>query len=371
MEKLRDWAGLPRDMLECISNRLDDPEDFISFRFVCSQWRMAIKRDGHALFHPWILKSDEVGVEGNVVFDCLNSEKVREIHVQALKGRKTRLVGFGAGHLIAVDWDDELSGVLVNPLTNESTTLPRLPEWLCGGCITGFATDPKMTGEDDVFVVIYRYRWWRDGEDNMVAIWRCGSGAGWATIPFRRFWPAMPRLRRRLAEHGPTALEDEAAAAADGGIHWPLDEQDAHVIEHQGKVCLLSRLEFVWYPPVSFTLQDMLRENLTLVDWDDAPELHGKIILQTWNLNPCYVLPARDGFTGLSGKNCIYFFSWQYHTETNKEEFCLFKWDFLERVSTVVKKMPYGWSRAHERWFLPNLKSSSGKGMLDLCPIYS
>ncbi|TVU34234.1 hypothetical protein EJB05_16065, partial [Eragrostis curvula] len=130
MARSRDWAaGLHEDMVRCISDCLADPVDFISFRAVCLQWRNAVKRDTHGSFHPWILKRDESGVDGNIVFYCLGSEKFIRLHVPALEGR--RLAGFGAGHLIVID-DEELSGMLVNPFLStaagSTTTLPRLPE---------------------------------------------------------------------------------------------------------------------------------------------------------------------------------------------------------------------------------------------------
>ncbi|KAK3164623.1 hypothetical protein QOZ80_1AG0022000 [Eleusine coracana subsp. coracana] len=348
-------------MLECISNRLVDPKDFISFPVVCLQWRNAINRDAHPRFHPWILKSEEVGEDGNVLFYCLSSDKYLQINVPDLKDRRTRLAGFGAGHLIAIDMDDKLSAVLVNPLTGESTMLPHLPEWCRDSLIYGFATDPKMTGGEDVFVVIYQ--WWIDRLQNMVAMWRCGSDNGWATIPPGRFWPVMPQLRSRLVEHGPRVMEDElaaaAAAAADGDMAWVPSTQFSNLIEHEGKVRLLFREEHNWLqfsrPHVSFTLQDMFGENLAPVDWADAPELHDKIILQSWH-SPSYVLPATDDFNGLSCKNFIYFFSWQYLEDGKEAEYCLCKWDLPERISTVVKKMPGIWEWAHGRGFLATLK---------------
>ncbi|KAK3161108.1 hypothetical protein QOZ80_1BG0071940 [Eleusine coracana subsp. coracana] len=353
----RDWAGLPKDMLECISNRLVDPKDFISFRVVCPQWYNAINRDAHSQFHPWILKSEEVAEDGNVLFYCLSSEKYLEINVPELMGRRTRLAGSGAGHLIAIDQDDELSAVLVNPLTGESTKLPRLPEWCRGSLTYGFATDPKMTDGKDVFVVISN--WWIEDLQKKIAMWRCGSDDGWATIPPRRLWPAMPQLRSRLAEHGVRTIEDElGAVAADGDMAWA-SMLYSNLIEHEGKVRFLFEQVDNWFPlpwPVSFTLKDMLGGYLTPVDWADAPEFHDKIILKSCN-HPCYVLPASNIFTGLSSKNCIYFFSRQYLEDGKEAEYCLCKWDLLERVSTIVKKLPGVWERsAHGIWFFPTFK---------------
>jgi hypothetical protein len=293
-------------------------------------------------------------------FYCISSEKYKsiDIYVPALKGR--RLVGFGAGHIIAIDRNDKLSAVLVNPLISEgSTTLPRLREWCRESMTCGFATDPKSAGDRHVFVVIYR--WSPNRQDNMVSMWRCGSDAGWVTIPFNKFRPAMPQLRRRLAEHGPGIMEEDLAAAADGengGMDWPVGERHTYLIEHDGQVRLLFREDnwrpFPWLPGVSFSLQDVTGDDFALVDWADAPELHGKIILQSWH-NPCYVLPESDHFTGFSSKNCVYFFSCQHLEEGKEAEYRLCKWDWVERVSTVVNKMPGVWDWALGRWFLPTL----------------
>ncbi|TVU33189.1 hypothetical protein EJB05_24977, partial [Eragrostis curvula] len=367
MAESRNWASLPNDMVQCISDRLDDPLDFISFRAVCQPWREAITREAHGRFNPWILKSDRVGVDGKVLFHRMGSDKVLKLHVPALKGKRTRLAGFGAGHLIAIDVDDKLSAVLVNPLlpTAASTTLPRLPEWCVGGGVTyGFTTDPEMTpGDKDVFVVIYN--WWpypHALERMDVAMWRCGSDAGWATVPAERFWSRMPFLRRRLAEHGPMGLEvlEEDGVGNGAGMRWVPGLENAHLIEHDGMVRFLFREEDDWArfpsPQVTFALQDMIGgENWALVNLADVPELHDKIILQSSD-SSCYVLPARDDDSvGPLSKNCIYFFSWQ-HLEEGRQEYCLCKWDFLEHVSTVVKQMPGVWDCAEARWFLPTLK---------------
>ncbi|TVU04119.1 hypothetical protein EJB05_50314, partial [Eragrostis curvula] len=334
MARSRDWAaGLPEDMVRCISDRLAYPVDLISFRAVCPQWRNAVK-DGR--FHPWILKSDESGVDANVVFYCLGSEKFIQLHVPELEGR--RLAGSGAGHLIVID-DEERSGVLVNPLLSTAaggtTMLPRLPEWRVGGDTYGFATDPKMTGDKDVFVVIYK---WLYPRTYHVAMWRRGSDAGWATIPSERFWTRMPMLRRRLAM-GLELLEDDDAGN-DGGVPWVPGGVDTHVLEHEG-------------PEIMRGDQDWAAH----VDWAEAQELRDKIILQTWD-NPCYVLPvpAGDDFIGLR-KNGVYFFNYQYRLEGGMLQgaYCLCRYDWLERVTTVVKRMSGSWDWGQGRWFLPTL----------------
>nr|CAB3473369.1 unnamed protein product [Digitaria exilis] len=210
----RDWAGLVVDILECISGRRTDPKDFVRFRAVCPQWRDSIPIT-YARFAPWILNNAEVHGPGDIQLYSLGTGKIHKKHVPALEGKTTRIAGLGAGLLIGIDCDDELSAVLVNPLTGDSNALPRLPEWCqCHRdyLIHGFVMDPKVTGEKDVFVVIYGYRW-PVGDERLghIALWRLGDADGWATIPSQRFWPMMPQYMSRLSKHGPRMLEEKMA----------------------------------------------------------------------------------------------------------------------------------------------------------------
>jgi hypothetical protein len=59
---------------------------------------------------------------------------------------------------------------------------------------------------------------------------------------------------------------------------------------------------------VFLMVQDLTGDDFALVDWADAPEVHDKIILQSWH-NPCYVLPGSNDFIGFRSKNCVYFFN--------------------------------------------------------------
>nr|CAB3473371.1 unnamed protein product [Digitaria exilis] len=90
----RDWAGLVVDILECISSRLTDPNDFVSFRAVCPQWRDSIPIT-HARFSPWILNNDKVHGSGDIQFYSLGSGEIHKKHVPALEGKATRIAGGG------------------------------------------------------------------------------------------------------------------------------------------------------------------------------------------------------------------------------------------------------------------------------------
>ncbi|OEL20973.1 hypothetical protein BAE44_0018008, partial [Dichanthelium oligosanthes] len=239
------------------------------------------------------------------------------MHVPVLEGRRTRLTGSGAGLLIGVDCEDELSAMLVNPLTRDSSALPPLPDWWRVSFTYGFVTGPKVSGEEDVFVVIYSL-WWPIGQERLyfVALWRCGDPGGWATIPSQKFFSMMPQYRRRLTEHGPKVLQDELAAAAgsvNGDKALVPGMESAYLIEHEGQVSFFSRHEIytAGLPRVTFELHDVLGDNwASLVNWVHAPELRDKILLKSRGDTSCYVLTASDDLVGLGlSKNCIYFLS--------------------------------------------------------------
>lgn len=364
MEGSRDWAGLVIDILECISGRLIDPKDFVRFRAVCPQWRDSIPV-ADSRFVPWILKTEEIGRSGNIEFYSLGSGELHKKHVPALKAKRTRIAGSGAGLLIGVDLEDDLTAVLVNPLTGDSSVLPCLPEW-CRDCTTyGFVTDPKVTGEEDVFVVIYSW-WWPVGLErrDLVALWRLGDASGWATIPSQRFWPMMPQHRSRLAKHGPRMLEDELATAATNGganVGKAVHDMESAYIEHKGQVHFLYRHEIytAHLPQVTFELDGLLGDNTALVDWASVPYLHDKVILQSRDITQFYCLPASDDLARLGlSKNCIYFLS---HLAVGGEDYYLFKWNLHERVATTVKKIPGLWEWVPGKWFLPTLRKCSRK----------
>ncbi|TVU02695.1 hypothetical protein EJB05_51796, partial [Eragrostis curvula] len=168
-------------------------------------------------------------------------------------------------------------------------------------------------------------------------------------------------LRRHLGAMGLELLEDDDAG--NGGVPWVPGGEDTHVLEHEGRVRFLSRrLEetrwgsFPW-PRVSFVLEEIMAAAHVDVDWAEAPELRDKIILHTWN-NPCYVLPVPAGEVIRLLKNGVYFFKYEYQLEDGMLQgaYSLCRFDWLERVITVVKRLPGNWDWAQGRWFLPTLK---------------
>ncbi|CAD6231125.1 unnamed protein product [Miscanthus lutarioriparius] len=210
-------------------------------------------------------------------------------------------------------------------------------------------------------------------------------------MPSEAFWMRMPQLRGCLLTHGPQVVEGEEAAAAastaanaydhrDMGDGWLLGMQGKYIIEHEGHVCVLVRLEqpkivgdVVLEGPVrpgdplprlSFELRNTLAADGEAIDWADAPELHDKIIFQSQD-NSCYVLPKSDHFIGIR-KNFIYFFSWQRQEAAvgdggacggNPFGYFLCKWDMIGRVATVVRKLPDVWMwHKPARWLLPTFK---------------
>uniref|UniRef100_K3XPC7 DUF295 domain-containing protein n=1 Tax=Setaria italica TaxID=4555 RepID=K3XPC7_SETIT len=332
-----DWTRLPANALRFVSDRLADPQDFVSFRATCPEWRSAVPPDAHWRFQPWVVESDPNDDSGNVLFYSPASGEYYLIHLAALEGR--RVAGYGAGLLLGIDSEDELSAVLVNPLTAESTLAPRLPECFRGTPTYGFATDPGVTGENEIVVAVYNRP--AGQARGRVALWRRRDAGGWATVPAETFWMRMPMLRARLLAHGPHVLEGEEAAIAavnghaHGHVEWLPGMRGAHVVEHEGQVRVLVRLE---QPPV--------------------------VIFQGQD-SSCYVLPASERFAGLSG-NFVYFLSWQRQEEVDEDGgvgdgnpfgYFLCKWDMIGRVATVVEKVPGTWEQQKPgRWFLPTFK---------------
>ncbi|RLN21675.1 hypothetical protein C2845_PM07G13530 [Panicum miliaceum] len=375
MEGSNDWASLPWLILEGVASHLTEPKDFVRIRSVCPKWRDAIRLTAHGLFQPWIMIKEGAGDgdSGSVLFHS----------VPALRGKI--IIGSGAGLLIGIDRYDDLSIVLVNPLTGESTALPRLPDcFQFHGCghTSGFATDHEVNGEVDVVVVVVLV--WAPGLGPTAALWRLGSEDGWATTHdanAERFWALLPRHRDRLVTHGPQVLESELAAAAaaekdlaNSSTELLPGRNGAYLIEHEGKVCFLFENYYGQYnynpempaeARVIFALNDV-GDGLVIVDWADAQELRDKAIFQGVD-GACYVIPASDD-RGLS-KNAVYYFDWRHMGLEDEAEddaddwggwaFCLCKWDIVESVDTIVKHIPnpapVAW--AITTWFVPSFKA--------------
>nr|CAB3473367.1 unnamed protein product [Digitaria exilis] len=254
MESTVDWNLLPSRALRYVSDRLDDPPDFVSLRAVSPAWRQAVPEDSHRRFRPWIVETepnDDSG-SGNVLFYSPISGEYYVIHVAALEGMRT--AGYGAGLLLGIDTEDDLSAVLVNPLSGVSTRLPRLPQIFHGTATYGFATDPHIiTGENnnnEVVVVVYNRP--AGGVPASAAMWRRGGGGGWAVMPSKTFWMRMPQIRARLLTHGPQVVEAEETAIAgmnghahQGHVEWLPGMHGAYVIEHEGHTRPMFGFDFI------------------------------------------------------------------------------------------------------------------------------
>jgi len=89
----------------------------------------------------------------------------------------SKILVTGESLLIGIDHYDDLSAVLVNPLTGEITVLSRLLDCFHGCCLSSFATDHVMNGQVDVIAVIWVCAI-RLG--SATVLWHCGSEDGWA-----------------------------------------------------------------------------------------------------------------------------------------------------------------------------------------------
>ncbi|KAF0918016.1 hypothetical protein E2562_021707, partial [Oryza meyeriana var. granulata] len=133
MEGTNEWAYLPANLLDSISSHLSEPEDFVRFHAICLQWRAVVPHKGHGFFQLWMMAGRWDGDENcdNLTFYSLSTKKTIKIHVPVIKGKWVVTSGFG--YIVAIDKDDDLSTVLVNPLTRETMALPRL---LCSSITT-------------------------------------------------------------------------------------------------------------------------------------------------------------------------------------------------------------------------------------------
>ncbi|KAF8670977.1 hypothetical protein HU200_050249 [Digitaria exilis] len=290
----RDWAGLVVDILECISSRLTDPNDFVSFRAVCPQWRDSIPIT-HARFSPWILNNDKVHGSGDIQFYSLGSGEIHKKH-----------------------GEEEDVFVVIN----------------------GWRWAP--IGQERL---------------DHVPLWRLGDADGWATIPSARFWPMMAHYMSRLSKHGPMMLEEEMVMNASNALVPGMESAYLIENKDRVRFLSRHWIYTAHLPQETFEMQDLLGDSLALVDWDNTPELQEKVVLHSGGDTLLYCLPASDDLAGPGlSKNCIYCLSHLPYS-VGGQDYYLFKWDLHERVATVVKQIPSLWDWVPGRWFLPTLRT--------------
>uniref|UniRef100_A0A0D9V1N4 F-box associated domain-containing protein n=1 Tax=Leersia perrieri TaxID=77586 RepID=A0A0D9V1N4_9ORYZ len=141
-------------------------------------------------------------------------EKAIKVCVPDMKAK--RVAVSGSGHLVAVDKDDDLSAVLVNPLTRKTTTLPRLSESI----FHDKGAHGWVAGEGAIIVMLSNWL------SEHAALWYHGGGINmnrWAVVSQRKLRLRMTYYMQMLGAHGDQMQKN--LTEVDGG------DEDAIVLQ--------------------------------------------------------------------------------------------------------------------------------------------
>ncbi|KAF3335378.1 F-box protein [Carex littledalei] len=75
----KDWAELNLDLLPLIAHKLGDIIDFIRFRAVCKQWRLATNLSDNPPQFPWLMML-ELNRNSNISFHAIPSDNFFSIN---------------------------------------------------------------------------------------------------------------------------------------------------------------------------------------------------------------------------------------------------------------------------------------------------
>ncbi|KAK4429453.1 F-box protein SKIP23 [Sesamum alatum] len=119
-----DWADLPPELLQTIATNLQTLADYIRFRAVCQNWRVAAPIAQRQLPRefPWLMLPLSRSSNRRGFFNPLTGNLHRLILPEASHSR--RRAGSSRGWLILID--ESPSIFLINPLTRDKITLPPL-----------------------------------------------------------------------------------------------------------------------------------------------------------------------------------------------------------------------------------------------------
>ncbi|KAJ3687982.1 hypothetical protein LUZ61_017146 [Rhynchospora tenuis] len=125
----RDWAHLPPEIVELISDRVKSVTDYVRFRVVCSPWHSAsLPKPRHHLSAqlPWLMLPYSWTDLSSVSFDDVFESKTHRFHLPVPRGRDisgTELCGSYRGWLLLSKHLGE-EVILLNPLTRALIQLP-------------------------------------------------------------------------------------------------------------------------------------------------------------------------------------------------------------------------------------------------------
>ncbi|KAJ1695703.1 hypothetical protein LUZ63_012401 [Rhynchospora breviuscula] len=120
----RDWAHLPPEVVELISERVKSITDYIRFRAVCCPWRSAsLPKPRHLPPQlPWIMPPLFWAPLSGVSFDDVWEAKNRTFHLPGTEGGVTNCACY-RGWLLFTEYSG-MEVLLINPLTRARILLP-------------------------------------------------------------------------------------------------------------------------------------------------------------------------------------------------------------------------------------------------------
>ncbi|KAJ3689030.1 hypothetical protein LUZ61_018194 [Rhynchospora tenuis] len=122
--EFRDWAHLPREIVELISSKVKSTTDYVRFRAICSPWLSASDpkpRHHLPLQLPWLMLPYNERDPTCVYFDDIWESKRRKFHIPEAKGM-TYCASYRGWLLLAEHKGREV--FLLNPLTRDRVELP-------------------------------------------------------------------------------------------------------------------------------------------------------------------------------------------------------------------------------------------------------
>ncbi|KAF5203973.1 hypothetical protein FRX31_006440, partial [Thalictrum thalictroides] len=190
--KLNYWLNLPDDIIEDISERLVDIDDYVRFASVCKSWQSVVKQTIKTKkFSPWLLLPEgEIDTQHHDTNDdhirkffSLSSRKT--LYLNSLETRGRRCFGSPFGWLFTIGLD--LNIHLLNPLTRVQIPLPSQPTFqnqyqqhfeprdMRRIFISRFAMSSNTPNSDQDFVVMVIYKqcklsFARPGDESWTAV---------------------------------------------------------------------------------------------------------------------------------------------------------------------------------------------------------
>ncbi|KAJ3672498.1 hypothetical protein LUZ60_007219 [Juncus effusus] len=162
-----DWAELNPDLLRLISKKLGDIYNFVWFRAVCKNWRLAVGPHDYPPQLPWFLEYHFM-VSSARKFFSLYSNRTHTLLIPQARGE----VLFGSASSYFFMHEHRNHSVL-NPLSRFHFSIPKNENCFIGCPIyvgPNHNPNPSPNENDDVIIVILNLN--RNGWHHPLAVWR-------------------------------------------------------------------------------------------------------------------------------------------------------------------------------------------------------